>query len=388
MTVLPNPHLWRRQFYGPLLKAEQTRCGFPWSQTSRFCRCWWSQLTGQWANPGHRPQGLSSSGRPAMNTRSWLLPLGLPSTTSCRSIAEIRVLGSEMWWVKVPSFFRFSMTEKYNRITVRFSIISDVVRMRISLTENFHERRKIQKCPTSKWFLTFNRWKMYKLSNIKSSSLVCLTPVEGWRPQQTGGPAQSWLGASCSVHPTWPPLTSSPWTLPSKGSYRQRNYKNIHKICFDTCKLSIKKLYICFYKNKEIGKFRNVRSNAPAHPVHSNAIWTGDVFDAKVDSSTNVVTAIIHWRYVCSLYGTWYRVLSGYSEVHHTWQNTRTSSTSSSDLRFIMMHYLALLCVWPTEPGVVVVPVIVQGHNALLFLEEVVVSLRLQVEPSDTDVLW
>lgn len=41
-----------------------------------------------------------------------------------------------------------------------------------------------------------------------------------------------------------------------------------------------------------------------------------------------------------------------------------------------------------TETGVVVVPVVVQRHDVLLFLEEVVVGLSLQVEPPDTNVLW
>lgn len=40
-----------------------------------------------------------------------------------------------------------------------------------------------------------------------------------------------------------------------------------------------------------------------------------------------------------------------------------------------------------TESCVVVVPVVVQSHDVLLFFDEVMVALCLQVEPPDTNVL-
>ena len=40
-----------------------------------------------------------------------------------------------------------------------------------------------------------------------------------------------------------------------------------------------------------------------------------------------------------------------------------------------------------TLASVVVVPVVVQSHDAFLLLQEVMVLLSLQVEPPDTDVL-
>lgn len=89
---IPIPHLYKQRSSVPLLKAEQTLCGFPWSRTSKFCHRWWSRSTGQWANPGRQPLGPSSPDRPAMNTQSWPLPRGLPSTTSCGNTAALRVV--------------------------------------------------------------------------------------------------------------------------------------------------------------------------------------------------------------------------------------------------------------------------------------------------------
>lgn len=62
----------------------------------------------------------------------------------------------------------------------------------------------------------------------------------------------------------------------------------------------------------------HVAANTPAHPVHSNAIRFGDVFNIEGDGSYNVVTAVIHRRNICSFNGTWHRALTGYSEVYHT----------------------------------------------------------------------
>lgn len=41
-----------------------------------------------------------------------------------------------------------------------------------------------------------------------------------------------------------------------------------------------------------------------------------------------------------------------------------------------------------TVSSVVVIPVIIQSHDALLLLDEVVIGLGLQVEPTYADVLW
>lgn len=41
-----------------------------------------------------------------------------------------------------------------------------------------------------------------------------------------------------------------------------------------------------------------------------------------------------------------------------------------------------------TVSSVVVIPVVIQSHDALLLLDEVMIGLGLQVEPTDADVLW
>lgn len=41
-----------------------------------------------------------------------------------------------------------------------------------------------------------------------------------------------------------------------------------------------------------------------------------------------------------------------------------------------------------TVSSVVVIPVVIHSHDALLLLNEVMIGLGLQVEPADADVLW
>lgn len=59
-----------------------------------------------------------------------------------------------------------------------------------------------------------------------------------------------------------------------------------------------------------------------------------------------------------------------------------------ADPAAFQIRYMVLMCAALTEFGVVVVPVVVQSHNVLLLFEEVMVGLSLQVQPSDSDVLW
>ena len=65
-----------------------------------------------------------------------------------------------------------------------------------------------------------------------------------------------------------------------------------------------------------------------------------------------------------------------------------TSLSAAPDGTSKVSKYMVLMCATHTEFGVVVVPVVVQSHNVLLLFEEVMVCLSLQVEPSDSDVLW
>lgn len=79
-------------------------------------------------------------------------------------------------------------------------------------------------------------------------------------------------------------------------------------------------------------------TNSPAHPVHCDAARFGDIFDAEIHSCTNVVTATVHWRYVCSLNGSRSGVLTSHSEVHHTFGSTKTLS------RTFNIHMELTLC--------------------------------------------
>ena len=241
---------------------------------------------------------------------------------------------------------------------------------------------------------------MYRVSDTSTddfqfikSGLKC-TPVVGWLPQLTGGPVQSWPSASCSVHPTWPPLSSSAWSLPSKDSYKQKNY--------NTCRLSftIQKVTLCrsvpgervLRECNHVCSETSVQTNLP---TQSTAMPSGVVMYLMprstatamllLPSSTEGMYALLMAPRAAPWLATVKYTIPDKTQGRH--------QTSSSGLRFVMILYLTfseclvLVCVWPTESSVVVVKVVVQSHDMLLFFQEVVEGLRLQVELTDTDVL-